>query len=159
MLDSHANFRAMGLWILAATILLLGLLKALPAEGAPKPDYYARLTANFHLQVQISALTTPEFMPGACVVKGTVVRLFRARTDTSDMGDTIEVPVLCTVAKEEELTGDIAAVEELANARFIEMYVNPLPEAGFELARQQFMVIVRPSDDPQCETERAGIMC
>ena len=92
-------------------------------------------------------------------MSGTIVRLFRARSDTLDTGEHIEVPFYCTMADEVVVDDDITAVSELQDARYIEMYVNPRPEAGLELARQQFMVIKAPSDQPQCETERAGIMC
>ena len=155
MLDSRSHW----VWILAALVAFVGLFAVWPASSAPKPNYAARLTANFHLQIQVDSVDVPAMLPGECRVSGTVVRLFRARTDTLDTGERIEVPVYCTMAIETAQDEDISTVHELQNAEYIEMYVNPLPEAGFELAEQQFMVIKAPSDNPQCETERAGIMC
>ena len=155
MLDSRWHW----IWILAALVFFVGLVGTLPAEGAPKPNYAARLTANFHLQIQVSDVDVPDVLPGDCRVTGTVVRLFRARSDTLDTGERLEVPVYCTITDEIDIDDDITAVSELQDAKFIEMYVNPLPDAGFELSKQQFMVIKAPSDQPQCETERAGIMC
>ncbi len=155
MLDSRWHW----VWILAALVCVAFLFTALPANSAPKPNYAARLTANFHLQIEVLGVDVPDMLPGECRVRGTVVRLFRARTDTLDTGDVIEVPVNCTMAEEDAANEGLTAISELQDARFIEMYVNPLPEAGFELSSQQLMVINNPSDQPQCETERAGIMC
>ena len=147
-------------WALVlAVLVLLVFLYALPASSAPKPNYAARLTANFHLQIAVNGMTVPDVPPGECWITGTVVRLFRSRSGALETGDKIDVPIFCTMAEEDALEEEITAVSELQNARFIEMYLNPLPEAGFELAYQQFMVINSPSDQPQCETERAGIMC
>lgn len=161
MLDSLFKKSKLGhwLWILATLICVSLVFTVLPANSAPKPNYAARLTANFHLQIEVTSLQLPDEMPGQCLVSGTIVRLFRARIETLDTGDRLDVPVDCTLAVEEETGGDITAVKELQDAQYIEMYVNPRMEAGFELADQQFMVIANPSDQPQCETERAGIMC
>lgn len=155
MLDSRWHW----VWILAALVCVVFLFTTLPANSAPKPNYAARLTADFHLQIEVTSLQLPDEMPGQCLVSGTIVRLFRARIDTLDTGDRLDVPVDCTLSTDEEPGGDITAVKELQDAQFIEMYVNPRVDAGFELAEQQFMVIKNPSDQPQCETERAGIMC
>ena len=147
-------------WALVLTVLvILMFLYVLPANSAPKPNYAARLTANYHLQIEVSSVTVPDVLPGECWITGTIVRLFRSRSGTLETGDKIDVPVFCTTAQDDVLEEEITAVSELQNARFVEMYLNPLPEAGFELAHQQFMVIKSPSDQPQCETERAGIMC
>ena len=155
MLDSRWSW----MWILSALLCVAFIFTALPANGAPKPNYAARLTADFHLQVEVTAVQLPDAYPGYCLVSGTIVRLFRARANTLDTGDRLDLPVLCTVSDDETPMDDMTGVAELEDARFIEMYVNPRLEDGFALADQQFMVIKNPSDAPQCETDRAGIMC
>jgi len=64
-----------------------------PANSAPKPNYAARLTADFYLKLEVTSLQLPNNMPGQCIVSGTIVRLFRAHADTLDTGDSPHVPM------------------------------------------------------------------
>lgn len=102
MLDSKWHtVCGLGIWTLNALIFIAMVFTLFPANSAPKPNYAARLTADFHLQLEVTSLQLPNNMPGQCIVSGTIVRLFRAHADTLDAGGSLHVPVLCTVANGE----------------------------------------------------------
>ena len=144
---------------LAVSLGLAGGLIALSAGAAPLPNYAARLMAEFHIKLAVSDVVLPDSFPGECWVSGTVVRLFRDRENILSEGDVIEVVAQCALASAESGTGDNADAEELSSARFVEMFLNSHPDTTYDLVRNQYMVIKNATQDPLCETERAGIMC
>lgn len=87
MLDSKWHtVCSLGIWTLNALIFIAMVFTVFPANSAPKPNYAARLTADCHLQLEVTSLQLPNNMPGQCIVSGTIVRLFRAHADALDTG-------------------------------------------------------------------------
>lgn len=139
--------------------VLAVVLFAATTSAAPPPNYAIRLTATYHLQLTVTDVQVPEFLPGICRISGTVANVFRSPAGMVSDGDEIEVLSECDVAGPEGDTGALADADELSNARHIEMYLNPGAEAAYELAGEQYMVIKAPTPEPLCETDKAGITC
>ena len=127
--------------------------------AAPSPNYAVRLTADFHVQLQVSDSVLPDMFPGQCVVSGLVVRVFRDRTDTLEEGDKIKFVTLCTVMTPDFESTVISDADELTEARYLELFLNPGLETDYDLAGHQYMVIKGATENPLCETDSAGIKC
>lgn len=138
--------------------MLFGAVAA-SAIAAPPPNYAVRLTADFHLQLEISDTILPDAFPGQCRVSGTVVRLFRDRTDTLSEGQVIQFETPCAIISPESGPSDLSDADEFANAAYLEVFLNPGLDEAYALASHQYMVIKGATEDPLCETDRAGIKC
>jgi len=127
------------------------LAVALIAEGwamMPPEEYRkARDGAQFHLQLALNKVTPPARFPGQCLVEGKVVTVFRGALAA---GTPMRLEVSC------KRDGDRAPPggefwtrwEELAQARFLEAYVNREGE-GYAIAAWQSAMIGKPSAKPQ----------
>lgn len=153
---SHSPVLSVTITSVIVAILGLGVF---PAAAAPPPNYAIRLTADFHLQLQVTDTILPDEFPGQCRVSGTVVRLFRDRTDTLEEGQDIGFVTSCALVTAESGPSDLSDADELAGASFLEVFLNPGSDDAYALATHQYMVIKNATQDPLCETEKAGIMC
>ncbi len=132
---------------------------AVVAIAAPPPNYAIRLTADFHLQLEISDAILPDDFPGQCRVSGTVVRLFRDRTDTLSEGQAIQFETPCAITTPESGSSGLSDADEFATAEYLEVFLNPGLGEAYALASHQYMVIKNATEDPLCETDKAGVKC
>ena len=139
--------------------LALTALLVTPLNAAPEPNFRARLVAAFHLQMTVTELTVPEFTPGECTLYGTVVSVFRSRAGDLEEGDEISVPFICDVEQGDDLYQDYPDAGEIAAALFIEVFLDPGESSEYVMTEGQYMVIKGPTQDPLCQTEKAGVSC
>lgn len=132
---------------------------AASAIAAPPPNYAIRLTADFHLQLEVSDTILPDEFPGQCRVSGTVVRLFRDRADTLSEGQAIQFETSCAITTPEFGPSGLSDADEFATAAYLEVFLNPGSDETYALASHQYMVIKNATEDPLCETDKAGIKC
>ena len=154
IMSRHFRDLLMVVWGCALTVLIVTPLKA-----APEPNFRARLVAAFHLQMTVKELSLPAFTPGECTLHGTVVRLFRARAGDIEEGDEISVPFTCDIDQGDSLYQDLPDADEIAGAAFIEVFLDPGESSEYTMAEGQYMVIKGPTQDPLCQTEKAGVSC
>ncbi|MEQ8734029.1 MAG: hypothetical protein RIC29_03830 [Rhodospirillaceae bacterium] len=153
-MSKHVRDLLIALWSGVLTLLLVA-----PLNAAPEPNYRARLVAAFHLQMTVTELSVPEFTPGECTLQGTVVRVFRARVGDLEEGDEISVPFPCDVNQGDSLYQDLPDPDEIAAASFIEVFLDPGEFSEYVMSEGQYMVIKGPTQDPLCQTEKAGVSC
>ena len=144
---------------LPITLGLCCILTANTVGAAPPPNYAVRLTADFHIQMEITDTVLPDTFPGMCRISGSVMRVFRDRTDTLEEDDRIEFITMCAVHTPEFAPNDISDADELADAQYLELFLTPGLEANYDLAGHQYMVIKNATDSPLCETDSAGMKC
>ncbi len=139
--------------------LALSALLVTSLNAAPEPNFRVRLVAAFHLQMTVTKLTLPEFTPGECTLYGTVVRVFRSRAGDLEEGDKISVPFTCDVDQGDSLYQDLPDADEIEAAPFIEVFLDPGESSKYVMSEGQYMVIKGPTQDPLCQTEKAGVSC
>lgn len=153
-MSRHFGCGDAALWGFALTVFLIT-----PLEAAPEPNFRARLVAAFHLQMTVTELSVPEYTPGQCTLYGTVVRVFRARVGDIEEGDEISVPFTCDVEQGDDLYQDYPDADEITAAAFIEVFLDPGESSDYVMTEGQYMVIKGPTQDPLCQTEKAGVSC
>lgn len=138
---------------LGAAILFLGTGLA---HAVLPPGVYqkARAEAAYHVQVAIDGVKVPAETPGACEVSGKIVQIFRDTQGNLKDGETISFPIDCIRSDAEAFPGPAqwTGVNELDDARFIEVYLND-EDDGLKTARWQSRIIEEPSPNPQLPVE------
>jgi hypothetical protein len=87
------------------------------------------------------------------------VRVFRARVGDIEEGDEISVPFTCDVEQGDDLYQDYPDADEITAAAFIEVFLDPGESSDYVMTEGQYMVIKGPTQDPLCQTEKAGVSC
>ena len=112
------------------------------------PEEYraARAAASHWLQLRITAVKTPQAMPGVCIVRGEVTRTFRGPPPAAK---TIDLEVECKKRGERSPPGDEFRVdaEDLVSGRHLEAFAEARGERYAVVARQ-VELIVKPGAQP-----------
>lgn len=134
------------------TTLLLLVATAAGAHALLAPEYYrkARVEAPYHVQVAIARVVPPASGAGACVVEGTIAKIFRDAPSKLTHGMSISFPVACHLPGEMVPIGGTiwTDTEVLLHAKYIEVYL-VADGAGYETALWQSKIIGAPSANPQ----------
>jgi hypothetical protein len=133
---------------LAAALLVLCGIATLEAIAMMSPEEYraARAAATYWLQLRIDSVKAPRTLPGACLVRGKVTRVFRGPTVSAK---TIELEVECKQRGERSPPGDEFRVdiEELLAGRTIEFFAD-LREGRYVVVARQIEVVANPGPTP-----------
>jgi hypothetical protein len=112
------------------------------------PEEYraAREAATCWLQLRIDAVKAPRTLPGTCIVRGEVSRVFRGPTPAAK---TIDLEVECKKRGERSPPGDEFRVdiEDLRAGRFVEAFAN-VREGSYVVAARQVEVVANPGSAP-----------
>ena len=107
------------------------------------PEEYraAREAATYWLQLRIDAVKAPGKLPGVCIVRGEVTRVFRGPA----LAKTIDLQIDCKRRGERSPPGDEFRVEleELLAGRSVEAFVD-LREGRYVVAARQVELVARP---------------
>ena len=121
-----------------------------PAAAVLAPEYYeeARRTAPNHLQIKVEDVDGPDGGMGACMVEGTIARVFR--------GDLVPGRKL-TFAVSCYDYGDMPSgatlwtdYDALSEAKYLEAFMSndPVPQ----ILLDQVEIVVAPRDEPYCDS-------
>ena len=132
------------------TVTLLASAGTAWAILPPSAYQEARVTALYHLQLQIVDVTAPAKGPGVCQVRGTLVRIFRDRKKALKLKQALTLPVDCRRPGDEIPDGPVIwkTVAELQKGKVLEAFVNPDGKRGVTIARWQSEVLEKASDKP-----------
>ena len=113
---------------------------------APEEYRAARAAASHWLQLRITAVKTPQTMPGVCIVRGEVTRTFRGPPPAAK---TIDLEVECKRRGERSPPGDEFRidVEDLVSGRHLEAFAEVRGERYAVVARQ-IELIAKPGPQP-----------
>ena len=139
---------------------LLILLAMLLALGMAPPELYeeARRNAPMHAQLKVVTVLFPRSPRGLCVVKGTIVEVFRDRQDQLSVGDNLILRISCSQknAKPPPPSDTLwTCLSRLSKGRYLEVFLN----SGKTIPMDQAYVIGEPSSLPRCEPESRGPKC
>ena len=130
---------ATGLLILAATLEAIAMM-------SPEEYRAARESATYWLQLRIDAVKAPHTLPGPCIVRGEITRIFRGPIPAAK---TIDLEVECKRRGERSPPGDEFRmdVEELHAGRYVEAFAN-LREGRYVVAARQVEFVAKPGAAP-----------
>ncbi len=139
---------------------LLILLAMLLALGMAPPELYeeARRTAPMHAQLEVLIVVFPRSPHGLCVVKGSIVEVFRDREDQLSVGDNLILRISCSRnnAKPPPPSDTLwTSLSRLSKGQFLEAFLN----SSKTIPMDQVYVIDEPSSSPRCAPESKGPKC
>ena len=112
------------------------------------PEQYraARDAATHWLQLRIDAVKAPRTLPGVCIVRGEVTRVFRGPPPAAK---SIDLEVECKARRQRSPPGDEFKVdiEDLLTGRHVEAFVN-LSEGRYLVAARQIEFVANPGAQP-----------
>jgi hypothetical protein len=133
-------------------VCLTLFIAATAANAALAPEWYrkARAEAPYHVQVAVRRVVPPSPSPGACMVDGDIVTIFRDTPGSLDVGAPISFAVSCMQPGDlVPIGGTIwTQINRLEAARYIEAYLSGGPER-YDTALDQTRIIPEPSEAPQ----------
>jgi hypothetical protein len=132
----------------AAPLLVAACFAASGAHGMMSPEEYraAREAASHWLQLRIDAVKAPRSLPGVCIVRAEVTRVFRGPPPA---GKVIELEVECKARRQRSPPGDEFKVdiEDLRTGRHVEAFANA--RAGrYAVAARQIEFVGNPGAEP-----------
>jgi hypothetical protein len=133
---------------------LLLVVFSFDAQAVMPPSVYraAAQKAAYHVQVRIAALKAPSKTPGACLLAGKVVRIFRNRGKALKAGQVIHFAIHCKKKGDPIPPGGVIwkSLEQLKKAQYVEVALNG-GKGGkhFEVALHNSSIIKKPSKKPQ----------
>ena len=132
----------------AAVLLVLSGFATVEAIAMMSPEEYraAREAATYWMQLRIDAVKAPPDLPGSCIVRGKVTRVFRG---SSPAAKSIDLEVECKRRGERSPPGDEFRVdiEELRAGRYVEAFAN-LSGGRFIVAARQIEFVANPGPTP-----------
>ena len=105
-----------------------------------------RMTAPYHVQLQLDKETEPLRVPSTIVVQGTVVRVFRSDTRLS-CGDRVGFKIWICQPGDEPTGPAFVYCKPFMQATHVEVYLHGNPPSC-ELAAYEFALISVPTDQP-----------
>ena len=131
-----------------AVLYILSGFVTLEAIAMMSPEEYraARASAGYWLQLRIDRVNVPRTLPGTCIVRGEVTRMFRGSAPATKA---IDLEVECKRRGERSPPGDEfrVDVEDLRAGRYIEAFAN-LREARYVVAARQVEFVAKPAATP-----------
>lgn len=147
----------------ALLAVILSAVAGHPAFAVLPPETYqeARRSADHHVQMDISTMRAPRTTPGVCKIEGQVVQVFRSREATLKPGMALSFSVDCLRAGDRPGVGGVlwGSVADLSTARYVEVYLNGKAQGPFSVARWQYRIIPKPTDEPLCPVKRPHLTC
>jgi hypothetical protein len=112
------------------------------------PEEYraARARASHWVQLRIGTVTPPPTLPGTCLLRGEVTRLFRG---TPPAERTIELAVECKKRGQRSPPGDEFRMdlEDLARGRHVEAFME-MRDGRYIVTARQIELVARPGAKP-----------
>ena len=145
--------------IIRASLSLLAIWTfATAAAFAAMPPHVAKKlqdAADYHIQVELAAVTIPVKSPGNCIIEGNIIQIFRDRKGRLAKSDKLGFPIPCLRIKDPIDRGGLLRlyVENLIEARYIEVYLND-QNGKLIPATSQYRVIESGSEKSQLQIKR-----
>lgn len=112
------------------------------------PEEYraAREAASHWLQLRIDAVKAPRKLPGVCIVRGEVTRVFRGAPPAAK---TIDLEVECKARRQRSPPGDEFRVdiEDLLTGRHLEAFAE-MREGRYAVVARQIDFVANPGASP-----------
>ena len=126
--------------------------------GMVPPEYMeaARRNAAMHLQVEVEEVTVPAEMPGSCLLRAKIRRIFDDRLGLLEMGQTLHLQVSCARSGDRlPISGTLwTRVEDLKAAKFLEAYLDLNADSHFpRIPTLNYALSRTPIDEPTLNPE------
>ena len=132
----------------ALWLLVLACIAISEASAMMSPEEYraARDAASHWLQLRIDAVKAPRKLPGVCIVRGEVMRVFRGPPPAAK---TIDLEVECKSRGQRSPPGDEFRldIEDLRSGRHVEAFVQ-IRDGRYIVAARQVEFVENPGVTP-----------
>jgi len=143
MVEVAARMMRVALWLVVVACIAIS-----EASAMMSPEEYraARDAASHWLQLRIDAVKAPRKLPGVCIVRGEVMRVFRGPPPAAK---TIDLEVECKSRGQRSPPGDEFKVdiEDLLTGRYVEAFVDAR-EGRYVVAARQIEFVANPGATP-----------